>query len=244
MNTINCAFINALPKTSVLKTYELRRGSMECGRYENNMITLQGTVAQPILYSHQVYGEKFYTTTINCKRMSGTYDKLPLTVSETLICDGNMDVNQEVKITGQVRSYNRYIEGKHRLLLTVFARGVHQAADQDVGQNSVQLDGYICKTPVYRTTPFMREICDILLAVNRPYRKSDYIPVIAWGSTARCLSEMPVGAQLIISGRMQSRIYLKRYENGKEEERTAYEVSAIRASTPDGRGGTVDIHNL
>jgi len=217
---------------------------MEQGKYENNTIALQGKVAGEIEYSHEVYDEPFYTTYVDCKRISGTYDRLPVTIGESLMGNADLNIDDDIMIAGQIRSYNRFIDGKRRLLLTVFARRISIGDTMDPQLNSVQLEGFVCKPPIFRTTPFLREICDILLAVNRPYRKSDYIPVIVWGESARKAGIIPVGSKIIVNGRMQSREYVKKMSDGIMQKRVAYEVSATRVALPDGLGGSIDIEMI
>lgn len=160
-------------------------------------------------------------------RLSDQADIIPFTVSERLLGDGMIEVGQTVTLSGQLRSYNKICDGKSKLLLTLFVRDVLEN-DPERNPNSIDIVGYICKQPVYRTTPFKREICDVLLAVNRAYNKSDYLPCIAWGRNARFIKDVPVGSKVAINGRIQSRNYQKTLENGKQETRVAYEVSVNR----------------
>ena len=201
----------------------------------NNHIGIAGRVYSDFEFSHEVYGEGFYRFELEIFRLSSASDILPVTISERIIDMANLGVGTWIYITGQIRSYNNYVEEdrRNKLVLTVFARdieilpdGEENPLDQlDINPNDVFLNGYICKAPVYRTTPFGREIADILLAVNRSYNKSDYIPCIAWGRNARFAGKLDVGANIRIWGRMQSRPYQKRYETGEVLEKTAYEVS-------------------
>ena len=200
---------------------------------ENNHIILVGKVTSDKRFSHEIYGEKFYIFDLSVPRLSGTSDVIPITVSERLMVSGDLPVGTKITVEGQFRSYNSYGEGKNKLVLTVFAKNIEMLEDQeseveakkDFISNEVTLIGYICKKPVYRQTPFGREIADILLAVNRAYSKSDYIPCIAWGRTARFCENMEVGTEVKVVGRVQSRQYEKKHEDGSVENKVAYEVS-------------------
>lgn len=200
---------------------------------ENNHIILVGKVTSDKRFSHEIYGEKFYIFDLSVPRLSGTSDIIPITVSERLMVGGDLPVGTKITVEGQFRSYNSYGEGKNKLVLTVFAKNIEMLEDQeseieakkDFVSNEVTLIGYICKKPIYRQTPFGREIADILLAVNRAYSKSDYIPCIAWGRTARFCENMEVGTEVKVVGRVQSRQYEKKHEDGSVENKVAYEVS-------------------
>ena len=200
---------------------------------ENNHIILVGKVTSDKRFSHEIYGEKFYVFDLSVPRLSGTSDIIPITVSERLMVGGDLPVGTKITVEGQFRSYNSYGEGKNKLVLTVFAKNIEMLEDQeseieakkDFVSNEVTLIGYICKKPIYRQTPFGREIADILLAVNRAYSKSDYIPCIAWGRTARFCENMEVGTEVKVVGRVQSRQYEKKHEDGSVENKVAYEVS-------------------
>lgn len=187
-----------------------------------NSVFLQGRVGSAIEYSHDLYGERFYEFKLNVPRLSEHLDVIPITAAEGLIT--NLKENDYISVSGQFRSFNRPEGERSRLILSVFAREINEPI-ADVNPNTAELIGYICKPPIYRTTPFNREICDVLLAVNRAYAKSDYIPCIAWGKNARLIKNAPVGQKLDVSGRIQSRQYTKRLENGETEVRTAYEFS-------------------
>ena len=166
-------------------------------------------------------------------RLSGNADVIPVTVSERLLTIDELTIDKKIIVEGQFRSYNSYENERNRLVLTVFAKEVKFVENQDEElqvskdfiSNEVILNGYICKKPIYRQTPFGREISDILLAVNRAYNKSDYIPCIAWGRNARFCENMPVGTEVKVIGRVQSRTYEKKYEDGTVETKIAYEVS-------------------
>ena len=204
---------------------------METNILENNSLVLVGKITDEKKFSHEIYGEKFYTFSLSVPRLSGNADIIPITISERLFKEDELVVDKNVRIKGQFRSYNSYENERNRLILTVFAKDIEflneeeVVASKDFVSNEVVLVGYICKAPIYRQTPFGREISDILLAVNRAYNKSDYIPCIAWGRNARFCSKMEVGTEVKISGRVQSRIYEKKYEDGTIEQRVAYEVS-------------------
>lgn len=197
---------------------------------ENNQVTIMGEVASPFTFSHEVFGEGFYMMDVNVKRLSNSEDKIPLMISERLI-DVSQDYTGEfIMVSGQFRSYNRHDEQKNRLVLSVFVREVSFIEEELDGAktNNIFLDGYICKLPVYRKTPLGREIADLLLAVNRPYGKSDYIPCICWGRNARFASTFEVGKHVQIMGRIQSREYIKKLTETETEKRIAYEVSVSK----------------
>ena len=192
---------------------------------KNNKVYLYGEVASQPTYSHELYGEAFYEFMLSVKRLSGQEDLLPVTVSERLISGVDLSVGASVALRGQFRSYNKLENDKSKLMLTIFVRDFCEAQENEQGPNIAELNGYLCKPPVYRTTPFNREICDMLLAVNRGYNKSDYIPCIAWGRNARFARDLEVGKNVLIVGRIQSRQYNKRLEDDTVETRTAYELS-------------------
>lgn len=194
----------------------------------NNHAEVMGTVNGELELSHEIYGEKFYTFTLEVPRLSGVSDNVKVMVSERLLAGTELKSGDCVEIDGQFRSYNSYENGENRLVLTVFAKDLQPATDTDKNPNSLYLNGFICKEPVYRTTPFGREITDLLLAVNRSYNKSDYIPVIAWGRNARFCKNINVGDNIKIWGRIQSRIYRKHISEDEVIEKTAYEVSVSR----------------
>lgn len=206
---------------------------METNFADNNHLVLVGKITDEKKFSHEIYGEKFYTFDLSVPRLSGNADVIPITISERLFRDDELVVDKKVKITGQFRSYNSYENEKNKLILTVFAKDIEflpnqeeeVVASKDLISNEVVLIGYICKAPIYRQTPFGREIADILLAVNRAYNKSDYIPCITWGRNARFCSKMEVGTEVKVTGRVQSRSYEKKYEDGSVEQKVAYEVS-------------------
>ena len=197
---------------------------------ENNQVTLMGKVATEFSFSHEVFGEGFYMVEVEVKRLSNSEDRIPLMISERLI-DVTQDYTGEyIMVHGQFRSYNRHEEQKNRLVLSVFVREISFMEEEPDGTktNSIWLDGYICKEPIYRKTPLGREIADLLLAVNRPYGKSDYIPCICWGRNARYASGFEVGEHVQLLGRIQSREYVKRISDTETEKRVAYEVSVSK----------------
>lgn len=191
---------------------------------KNNKVFISGEIVTDAEFSHEVYGEGFYEMNVLVKRLSGQGDILPVTVSERLISDGALKVGVTINALGQFRSYNKLVDGKSKLMLTVFVRELLEEAPVR-NPNSIVLTGYVCKPPIYRTTPFNREIADILIAVNRSYNKSDYIPCIAWGRNARFAKNLAVGEKIAISGRIQSREYQKRVTDDDIKTMTAYEVS-------------------
>lgn len=201
----------------------------------NNTAYISGVISEEFCYSHEVYGKKFYTSVVDVERNSGVIDRVPIMVSERLadfgsllIGDGGVTdklVGERVYIYGEFRSYNKH-DGEHsHLILHLFARKFFCIDDIGHDDNSIELDGFICKEPIYRDTPNKHEICDILLIVNRPYGKSDYIPCICWGRNARFASGLEVGTRLKVHGRIQSREYTKKLSDTESETRTAYEVS-------------------
>ena len=209
---------------------------MDTNYLENNYLTLVGKVTGEKRFSHEIYGEKFYIFDLSIPRLSVNADIIPITTSERLIKESTLQNDKKLLIKGQFRSYNSYENQKNKLILTVFAKDIieiqeneemeeNEIVKKDMITNEVVLTGFICKKPIYRQTPFGREIADILLAVNRAYNKSDYIPCIAWGRNARFCQELEVGTQVKIVGRVQSRAYEKKYEDGRVESRIAYEVS-------------------
>ncbi len=200
---------------------------------DNNHIILLGKVTSEKKFTHEIYGEKFFVFDLSVPRLSGSADIIPVTISERLLTNQDLEIGDKLEIEGQFRSYNSYMPGRNKLVLTVFTKDIRFLENQedeivagkDVISNEVILDGFLCKKPIYRKTPFGREIADILLAVNRGYNKSDYIPCIAWGRNARFCENMQVGTEVKIVGRVQSRAYEKKYEDGRIENKVAYEVS-------------------
>ena len=197
---------------------------------ENNQVVIMGEIVSDFTFSHEIYGEGFYMVDVRVERLSDSIDIIPLMVSERLL-----DINGDYKgmyimVNGQFRSYNRHEERKNKLVLSVFAREIDFVDEigENTKSNQIYLDGYICKEPVYRKTPLGREIADLLLAVNRPYGKSDYIPCICWGRNARYASNFEVGARCAVWGRIQSREYMKKISEEELEKRIAYEVSVSK----------------
>ena len=195
--------------------------------FENNQVSIVGEIVSDFRYSHEVYGEGFYMVDISVRRLSDFVDYIPVMVSERLINVNEDYMGQFVYIGGQFRSFNRHEEHKNRLVLSVFARELELLENgcDDDASNEIFLDGYICKESVYRKTPLGREIADLLIAVNRSYGKSDYIPCICWGRNARFASGFEVGTHVQIWGRIQSREYVKKLSETQVEQRVAYEVS-------------------
>ena len=201
---------------------------------ENNKVTIMGEVVSEFTFSHEIYGEGFYLVDILVPRLSDSADQIPLMVSERLL-DVKQDYRGEkIKVTGQFRSYNRHEERKNKLVLSVFVREWEfiDEVERSEMTNHIELDGFICKEPIYRKTPLGREIADILLAVNRPYGKSDYIPCISWGRNARYANEFQVGSRCKVIGRIQSREYMKKLSEDEVEKRVAYEVSVSKLEVP------------
>lgn len=207
---------------------------MDTNYLESNYLTLVGKVTGEKKFSHEIYGERFFIFKLSIPRLSGNADIIPITVSERLITDEMLQEGKKLLVKGQFRSYNSYENERNKLILTVFAKDVIEVEeneeDSDIVKkesitNEVVLIGFICKKPIYRQTPFGREIADILLAVNRAYNKSDYIPCIAWGRNARFSQNLEVGTKVKVVGRVQSREYEKKYEDGTSEVKVAYEVS-------------------
>lgn len=203
---------------------------------ENNQVTIVGEIIGDFTYSHEIFGEGFYMVDVRVTRLSDSMDVIPLMVSERLI-DVKADyIGEHIEVSGQFRSYNRHEERKNRLVLSVFVRELNFIDEEEayrcIGENTrtnqIYLDGYICKEPIYRKTPLGREIADLLLAVNRPYGKSDYIPCICWGRNARYASGFEVGARCAVWGRIQSREYMKKITEDQMERRVAYEVSVSK----------------
>ena len=203
---------------------------------ENNQVSVMGTIVSDFEFSHQIFGEGFYMVDIMVDRLSSSADLIPLMVSERLI-DVTADYKgYRIAVTGQFRSYNRHEEHKNKLVLSVFAREITflSEIDESAQTNQIFLDGYICKEPVYRKTPLGREIADLLIAVNRPYGKSDYIPCICWGRNARFANSFHVGTRCAVWGRIQSREYGKKVGEEEIEKRIAFEVSVSKLELLDG----------
>lgn len=208
---------------------------MEMETEEKNKINLKGKILEEPIFSHESFGEKFYETEIAVERLSGEIDNIKIIISKIDLETNNINKNDYVDLVGQIRSYNHYFKKddttKRKLVINVFVREIKKITKEDtengVNTNKVNLIGYVCKEPIYRKTPFGREISDILVAVNRQYNKSDYLPTICWGRTARFAKNLKVGELIELEGRLQSRKYTKAYDDGTEEEKIAYEISVI-----------------
>lgn len=200
---------------------------MNYEQMNNNKLQLIGTVVKEPIYTHEVFGEGFYETVVAVPRLSEQKDYIPITISDRLLARHEVQVGDKINLVGQFRSYNKMEGEKSKLLLTAFVRDL-LPVDESLTPNAIEITGYICKPPIYRTTPFKREICDVLIAVNRAYNKSDYIPCIMWGRNARFVQNMKVGEKLTVIGRIQSRTYVKNLGEDRSEERVAYEVSVSK----------------
>lgn len=200
--------------------------------FENNQVTMIGEIVSEFEFSHEVYGEGFYLVDISVSRLSDSVDYIPLMVSERLVDVTQSYIGETISVSGQFRSYNRHEEKKNRLILSVFVRELEfvDEIEDDIKSNQIYLDGYICKEPIYRKTPLGREIADLLVAVNRSYGKSDYIPCICWGRNARYASSFEVGSHVEVYGRIQSREYIKKIGEEQTEKRVAYEVSVNKCN--------------
>lgn len=195
---------------------------MNYNNLKNNIVNIYGEIYTMPEYSHEVYGEEFYEFILKVNRLSDSYDLVPVTISNRLIND--FKIGKKIGIEGQFRSYNKQVDNKSKLMLTVFVRNLVDY-NELTNPNYIEVIGYVCKEPTYRTTPFNREICDILIAVNRSYNKSDYLPLIAWGRNARYSKNFKVGDRIKIVGRIQSRDYVKKISDEESVTKTAYEVS-------------------
>ena len=195
-------------------------------RMKNNKATFSGEIISEFEYSHEVLGEKFYTSVLSVKRKSGVHDEIPFMVSERLVDVAEVWTGQIVMLSGQIRSHNNRNGDKHKLVLFVFVREIYLLDEREkYDSNNVVIDGYICKEPIYRRTPLGREITDVIFAVNRAYAKTDYVPSVFWGRSAKFIGCLDVGTRIKSIGRLQSREYIKKHEDGTEETKTAYEFS-------------------
>ncbi|MGE4282219.1 MAG: single-stranded DNA-binding protein [Clostridia bacterium] len=203
---------------------------------DNNLVEIIGEVSSELVFNHKVYGEGFYNFTIKAQRLSDVVDYIPIMVSERLLENVPLKIGDHIEVSGQFRSYNNYNSDGNKLILTVFAKDIqYLEEDKKVkNPNYIYLNGYICKQPIYRTTPFGREICDLLLAVNRAYNKSDYIPCIAWGRNARYSGVLKVGENVKVWGRIQSREYQKKLSASQVMTRVAYEISISKMEIENG----------
>ena len=194
---------------------------------KNNQAVIAGEIISDFEFNHEVFGEGFYFVKLKVSRLSHSSDIIPLLVSERLIDVKQSHIGQFLEARGQFRSHNKQESDKNRVVLFLFAKEIEMIdSAENRNPNEIFLDGYICKEPVYRTTPLAREIADVLLAVNRAYGKSDYIPCICWGRNARYAGNLTVGSRIQLRGRIQSREYQKRIGEGKVVDKIAYEVSA------------------
>ena len=196
--------------------------------YETNKAIVAGVVLTPLEFSHKTYGEAFYTFVLGIERRSGYVDEINVMISERLIFDNSPECDDFVEITGQVRTYNESVNGRNKLNVVIFAREILINRDVIYYENYIFLEGFLCKPPVKRTSPLGRDICDLMIAVNRMYNKSDYIPCIAWGRNAGYADNLKVGTGIYIEGRIQSREYKKKLEDGTAEIRKAFEVSILK----------------
>ena len=206
---------------------------------ENNQVSIVGEIVSDFSYSHEVYGEGFFVVEVAVNRLSNYADYIPLMVSERLIDTTQSYSGEKIHVTGHFRSYNRHEETKNRLILSVFVRELEfvdeymENEDEERKSNYITLDGYVCKAPVYRKTPLGRDIADLLVAVNRSYGKSDYIPCICWGRNARYATTFEIGSHVSVIGRIQSREYVKKLSEDEAERRIAYEVSVCKIEELD-----------
>jgi len=201
---------------------------MDNGKISNNSMVISGTVENEPEVSHRIYGESFYIFKLKVNRLSGIYDILPVMISDRIVPLDQIHTDMYLHISGQLRSYNKIVDGVNRLVLTIFVKDLKEIEPEETDANEILIEGYVCKPTTYRITPFGREITDMLLAVNRAYNKSDYIPCIAWGRNARFADNFEVGDKISVEGRVQSREYEKIDLNGEKHLRTAFEVSVSK----------------
>ena len=192
---------------------------------ENNRVLLEGEIVSDFVFGHEVFGEKFYYFDLQVNRLSGNFDVLPIVISERIADVTQSVVGARVSIDGQIRSYNKHVEEKSHTVLTVFVNSIDNIEYLSSENNVVCMQGFICKEPIYRKTPKGKDICDLILAVNRPSGKTDYIPCICWGRDAIYSGTLSVGTELKVFGRFQSREYFKKIDEGEFETRTAFEMS-------------------
>lgn len=196
--------------------------------YETNKAVVSGIVKTDLKFSHKTYGEAFYTFVLGIERRSGYVDEINVMISERLIYESSLYVDDYVEIIGQVRTYNENSEGRNKLNVVIFAREIQINSENMYFENYIYLEGYLCKTPVKRTSPLGRDICDLMVAVNRMYNKSDYVPCISWGRNANYADKLTVGTKIYLEGRIQSREYKKKLEDGSSEIRKAFEISILK----------------
>ena len=194
----------------------------------NNSVEISGEIVSSPVFDHETFGERFYKFFISAERLSGCKDIIPVIVSERLFNIDNITIGKQLRVFGQFRSFNDHSDGVNHIVLSVFSQDIEEMEGSDLAINSIWIDGFICKNPVYRKTPQGREIADVIIAVNRQYGKSDYIPCIAWGRNARFVSRLQVGNRIRLSGRIQSRVYNKKISDDEVVEKTAYEVSVSK----------------
>lgn len=219
---------HAVWKGESMENTRIRGFILDENRFETNRAAVQGTVLTEMAFSHKSYGECFYLFTLGIKRRSGYEDEIKVIISERLICNLTIMEGKRIRVEGQIRTYNEEEKGKSHLNVVIFARAVSELNSEEYDENSIYLEGFVCKQPVQRMSPLGRNICDIMLAVNRMYNKSDYIPCIAWGRNAAYAGNLEVGKKLCITGRIQSREYKKHDEEGNAVMKTAYEVSILK----------------
>lgn len=215
--------------------------------FDNNRVNVKGEILSSLVYVWEKFGEKFYTADVGIFRQSGIIDVIPVMISDRMINVKESIVGSFVEIEGQFRSFNLHKENKNRLILSVFVKSISKICGEDDEMNQIKLDGFLCKPPIYRKTPKGREVADIILAVNRNYGKSDYIPCVVWGRNARYISKFPIGTEVKLEGRIQSREYSKKLDDGTQETRTAYEVSVSRiyvAESEENEDGSRSEENL
>lgn len=201
---------------------------------ENNYVRITGYV-EKFIYNHTAYDERFYSSFVHSQRRSGTVDDIPVIASEYLVKKDDLD-GKYVEIDGEFRPMNMEVEGKSKLILQLFVKNIRivktkESADDE---NEIILDGFLVKNPIYRVTPNGRQIAELMIAVNRPLGRSDYIPCICWGKSAKWAENLEVGTEIFVQGRIQSREYIKRLSEDESEIRTAYEVSIGRMVTKNG----------
>lgn len=196
--------------------------------YETNKAIVAGSVMSPLKFSHKTYGEAFYTFVLGIERRSGYIDEINVMISERLIYESSLYEGDFVEIVGQVRTYNENADGRNKLNVVIFAREIETGLSEEYFENYIYLEGFLCKPPIKRTSPLGRDICDLMIAVNRMYNKSDYIPCIAWGRNANYADKLEVGTKVYLEGRIQSREYKKKFEDGTSEIRKAFEISILK----------------
>lgn len=201
--------------------------------YETNKAIVAGSVMSPLKFSHKTYGEAFYTFVLGIERRSGYIDEINVMISERLIYESSLYEGDFVEIVGQVRTYNENADGRNKLNVVIFAREIETGLSEEYFENYIYLEGFLCKPPIKRTSPLGRDICDLMIAVNRMYNKSDYIPCIAWGRNANYADKLEVGTKVYLEGRIQSREYKKKFEDGTSEIRKAFEISILKLEEED-----------